>query len=225
MEGDSAMTTRARHILAALLTLTLIVAAVGLAACSPDESTDESATDTDTATEDTDADEATDESTDDSEEGEEADPEEAEEPADLTVMVYFSYGDGNAMAVERTIPYTTGVAAATMEELLAGPTEDELSILPLLHTQIPEDTELLGLTIEDDVARVDLSVEYESGGGTLSITARVAQVVYTLTQFPTVDAVEFYLEGELVEVFSGEGLMFDGPQEPEDYYDLIPIDA
>jgi len=33
------------------------------------------------------------------------------------------------------------------------------------------------------------------------------------------------MDGEKVEVFSGEGLMLDTPQTPEDYYDLIPVDA
>jgi spore germination protein GerM len=202
------MAKRTSRILVALLTLALIGAAMGLAACSPEEPADETA-----------ADEV------DAVETAEEESEEPEEPEDLTVMVYFGYGGDRAMAVERTIPYTTGVAAAALEELFAGPTESELDVLPLLHTEIPAGTGLLGLAISGGVAKVNLSGEFESGGGTASVTTRVAQVVYTLAQFPTVDAVEFYLEGELVEVFSGEGLMFDGPQEPEDYYDLVPVDA
>jgi spore germination protein GerM len=75
------------------------------------------------------------------------------------------------------------------------------------------------------VAKVDLSREFASGGGTFSVTARLAQVVYTLTQFPTVDAVEFYIEGVRSEVFSSEGIVLDRPQRFEDYDDLLPIDA
>src|SRR5690606_35283550 len=61
------------------------------------------------------------------------------------------------------------------------------------------------------IATVDLSAEFESGGGSFSVMARLAQVVFTLTQFPTVDTVQFLLEGEPVEVFSGEGVILDGP--------------
>ncbi|MGF1599729.1 MAG: GerMN domain-containing protein [Acidimicrobiales bacterium] len=39
----------------------------------------------------------------------------------------------------------------------------------------------------------------------------LAQVVYTLTEFSTVDAVEFWLEGAPVTVFSDGGLVLDGP--------------
>ncbi len=45
-----------------------------------------------------------------------------------------------------------------------------------LTTAIPEGTRLLGITIEDGIASVDLSM-----------TARVAQVVFTMTQFAQVD--------------------------------------
>ena len=34
---------------------------------------------------------------------------------------------------------------------------------------------------------------------------RLAQVVYTLTQFPTVDGVVFSLDGEPIDVLGGEG--------------------
>jgi spore germination protein GerM len=50
-------------------------------------------------------------------------------------------------------------------------------------------------------------------------------VVYTLDQFDSVDAVEFYIEGKRVEMFSSEGLILEGPQRGTDYYDLLPIDA
>jgi hypothetical protein len=52
--------------------------------------------------------------------------------------------------------------------------------------------------------------------------ARLAQVVYTLTQFPTVEAVLFELDGEPVTTFSNEGIVLGGPQTREDYEDVTP---
>jgi hypothetical protein len=51
---------------------------------------------------------------------------------------------------------------------------------------------------------------------------RVAQVVFTLTQFPTVDAVSFELDGEPVTALGGEGLLLEEPQTRADWEDLTP---
>lgn len=143
----------------------------------------------------------------------------------ITVRLYWVSAGENALGVERTLPYTQATGAAALNALFEGPTDAELTTWPAIGTAIPEDTELLGLTISNGVAKVDVSQEFASGVGTFSVTARVAQVVYTLTQFPTVDSVEFFIAGQKVEVFSNEGLILDGPQEPDDYYGLLPIDA
>ncbi len=94
-----------------------------------------------------------------------------------------------------------------------------------LETQIPEGTQLLGLEISDGVATVDLSSEFQSGGGSLSMRMRVAQVVYTLTQFDSVDGVLFEIDGEPVDAIGGEGVMVDTPQTRKDYEDLLPAIA
>jgi hypothetical protein len=77
--------------------------------------------------------------------------------------------------------------------------------------------------IEDGIATVNLSGEFESGGGSASLAARLAQVVYTLTQFPTIELVRFALDGEPVEVFGGEGLIMDHPVGRADYDQWTPL--
>jgi len=112
------------------------------------------------------------------------------------------------------------VAAGALDGLLDGPTAEEQEIG--LSTAIPQGTELLGVAIDDRVATVDLSTEFDSGGGSLSMMARVAQVVFTVTQFPTVDAVDFEIEGEPVTALGGEGLLVDEPQTRADWEELAP---
>jgi len=146
-------------------------------------------------------------------------------PTTLTVRLAWVEAGENALGVERSIPYTQAVATAAMNALLEGPTPQEQATWPAIGTAIPAGTKLLGLSVADGVAKVDLSEEFESGGGTFGVTARLAQVVYTLTQFPTVQAVEFYIEGVRVEMFSSEGLILEGPQTIEDYEHLLPMDA
>jgi spore germination protein GerM len=146
-------------------------------------------------------------------------------PTTLTVRLYWVEDGEHALGVERSIPYTQAVATASLNALIAGPTPEEQTAWPSISNAIPPGTRLLGVTVADGVAKVNLSKEFESGGGTFSVTARLAQVVYTLEQFPAVDAVEFYLEGVKVEMFSSEGLILIGPQTSDDYYDLLPVDA
>jgi hypothetical protein len=54
------------------------------------------------------------------------------------------------------------------------------------------------------------------------MSGRLAQVVYTLTQFPTVNRVAFELDGDPVTAFSGEGIVLDGPSTREDYEAFLP---
>ena len=51
---------------------------------------------------------------------------------------------------------------------------------------------------------------------------RLAEVVFTLTQFPTVDGVNFKLDGEPIDVLGGEGLILDHPMSRLDYEDMSP---
>ena len=136
----------------------------------------------------------------------------------MTVNVYFSSSE--IIAATRIIPKTQEVGAAAIRALLEGPTADERAAG--MVTNIPEGTIFLGLSIEDGVATVDLSKEYASGGGSWSMITRLAEVVFTLTQFPTVDGVNFKLDGEPVGVFGGEGFILDHPLDRREYEDLTP---
>lgn len=148
---------------------------------------------------------------------------ETEEPevptATQTVRVYFARGEYLGV-VTRTVPETPAIARAAIEELLAGPTAAEEGWG--FGSEIPKGTRLLGLTIDGGTARVDLSGDFESGGGMLSVTMRLAEVVYTLTQFPAVERVVLMMDGEVVDVFTGEGLMLDEPQERGDFEYVLP---
>ena len=78
-------------------------------------------------------------------------------------------------------------------------------------TAIPPGVRLVALTTEGSAASVDLAGGFDAGGGSATMLARLAQVVYTVTAFPPVDRVAFRLEGRPVTVFSGEGIELDGP--------------
>jgi germination protein M len=141
----------------------------------------------------------------------------------MVVRAYFVL-DGEAgveglVPTLRDVPETVAVARAAMEVLLEGAILDDYDSLA---TAIPAGTRLLGLSVKDGIATVDLSREFESGGGSASTFYRLGQVVYTLTQFSTIDAVTFQVEGRTVTTFGSEGVILDGPQSRDDFEDQLP---
>jgi hypothetical protein len=128
--------------------------------------------------------------------------------------------DESLFMVKRSAASTPRIGTAALESLLAGPGPREQAAA--VGSQIPAGTQLLGLSVEDAVATVDLTSEFESGGGSASMNMRIAQIVYTLTQFPTVKGVLFELDGQRVDVLGGEGVVVDQPVTRKDYRSLVP---
>ena len=130
---------------------------------------------------------------------------------------------------ERVVPVTryldpdSGLARGAVLALLAGPDAEEGA--RGLGTAVPAGTRLLGLTVRDSVATVDLSRTFESGAGSASILMRVAQLVHTLVRVPGVARVRLWLDGRPVSTFSAEGLELAETLVPGDFPDLAPYDA
>ena len=143
----------------------------------------------------------------------------------MIVRAYFVLGGEPGVVglvpVLREVPKSTAVATAAMKALLAGPTKVESGDRQI-STAIPAGTSLLAISAKNGVATVDLSTEYDSGGGSASMQYRLAQVVYTLTQFSSIKSVVFQIDGETVTVFGSEGIVLDGPTGRSDYFDQLP---
>jgi Immunoglobulin-like domain of bacterial spore germination/Sporulation and spore germination len=97
----------------------------------------------------------------------------------MAVGTYF-LRDGKVAAARRTVPRTPAVASAALAVLAAGPTADERATG--LTSDVPRDA-----AFED--LRVAAGIAHLTPSRGLSRRAQ-AQVVYTLTQFPSVRAVE-----------------------------------
>ena len=99
-------------------------------------------------------------------------------PASSAGKVYW-LRDGKIWPVARELR-ATDTAAASLDELLSGPSSEEEEDLEATSA-IPSGTEL-EVEVADGVATVTASEELS--------TEALAQLVYTLTQFPTVTSVE-----------------------------------
>ncbi|MET8805801.1 Gmad2 immunoglobulin-like domain-containing protein [Streptomyces sp. NPDC004546] len=136
----------------------------------------------------------------------------------IHTAVYFLHGE-HISAAPRTVAAPSTVSGA-VRALLAGPNRSER------HngrgTAIPSGTTLHSVAVRDHLATVDLSGRYDDGGGTLSMRARLAQVVFTVTRFSTLQKVRFEIDGKPVKHFGGEGIVLDHPLGRADFEDLTP---
>ncbi len=82
---------------------------------------------------------------------------------------------------------------------------------------IPAGTKVLGVKVENDTVRVNLSSQFESGGGSASMTGRVGQVVYTATSLNPAAKVYIEVDGKQLDVLAGEGLELEQPLTRENF--------
>jgi germination protein M len=112
----------------------------------------------------------------------------------LRLSVYF-LRDGKIAAAHRTVPYTRAVAATALRELLQGPSDTEAGAG--LTTALPPSTyKLIGVSIQSGTATVRLATTAQTTTATEAERQRLAQLVYTVTQFPTVKATIVTLNGK-----------------------------
>lgn len=119
-----------------------------------------------------------------------------------TVVLYFGSADGeHLVGIEKEIPKVEGIARETINALIEGP-DFQSGLLPT----IPAGTSLLDINVkEDGLCIVDFSKEIVSNlpGGQKNEQLTVYSIVNTLCQFPTIEQVEFRVEGQKMDTLLG----------------------
>lgn len=140
--------------------------------------------------------------------------------ADTSVyQVWFQRGS-TLWLVKREQPITTTPARAAVQSLLAGPTLAEADAG--VRTQVPDATDLLGLSVSNGTATVDVSGRFGSGSGAASVRMRLAQLTYTLTQFPTIDRVRLQVNGRAVSTLTSDRVAVPQPMTRASWSRLLP---
>ena len=121
------------------------------------------------------------------------------------------------------VPATQAVGRAALEALIAGVPPDLEDFDRKAWSAVPEETELLGLTIENGTATVDLNEEFGNTGlGSSYDGIQIDQVTWTLTQFPSVERVDYLIDGERPEYIGGHGIVLDKPQTRKNNQHYLP---
>lgn len=97
------------------------------------------------------------------------------------------------------------IIEAALARLLAGSKEEDLT------TNIPPETELLGVRLGPEGIYVNLSKEFETEGGSESMMGRLGQVIYTATSLNPDANVWFEVEGKALEALGEEGIIVNQP--------------
>jgi len=126
-----------------------------------------------------------------------------EEPQSLETKIFFANVKLNeetsdckiVYPVSRSLQNVAGIERLAVEELIKGPTEEEKAEGYI--SEINPNVKVLGLSIEDGVARVDFSKELEEGvAGSCKVESIRAQIEETLKQFDNIDSVVISVEGK-----------------------------
>lgn len=95
-----------------------------------------------------------------------------------------------------------------IESLVAGPKPSERD--KGVYSEIPVGTSVISIKEFPDRAVINLSYDFETGGGTDSLYKRLYQVIKTANRNSSVP-VYLYIEGEKADVIGGEGIMLTQP--------------
>ena len=96
-----------------------------------------------------------------------------------------------------------------IEELLKGPNKKETK--QGIFTEIPPKTELLGIDESDNKKYINLSDDFESGGGSTSMKLRIEQLIQTVKASDEENPVYLQIEGSDVKAIGGEGITVPQP--------------
>lgn len=113
---------------------------------------------------------------------------------------------------------------AVVSALLDGPVATDANMVDGVRSSIPGGVALLGWTLDNTTDVGIATLDFNQALTTLDAdasAAAVAQLVYTVTQFPEVDAVLFTVDGAPLSELSGVALA--APQARADNRDLLPL--
>lgn len=126
-------------------------------------------------------------------------------------VLYYKDDKGLLVPVMRKIPWEEGIAKATLRKLVD--TEENRLEMDLvgLTPVLPANTQIKGMNISDGVCTVDLNSGFLNFASHKEEAMVLNSIVYTLTEFNTIDKVKFMIEGKDVHKFEfGTNVALDG---------------
>ena len=136
-----------------------------------------------------------------------ASPEESPAPEDegqdaeagtVDTVVYYQDNYGYLVPVQCKVPAEDGIAKATLSLMVKSTANDMQAARLGLRTVLPENISI-DLDIADGLARIDLGEEALDMPDAAAESNMITAIVQALTEFPTVEKVEFLVGGQKLE--------------------------
>ncbi len=131
--------------------------------------------------------------------------------AETTVKICLINSDNKPVTVLRKSEENSLEGA--LKELLKGTERSER--LEGKYTEIPRGVKLISFREDENKILINLSKEFEGGGGAQSIQARLLQLVKTVNLYSENKPVYLYIEGIKAEYIGGEGIFVEQPLNEE----------
>lgn len=122
----------------------------------------------------------------------------AEEGQRVSTVVYYQDNYGYLVPVMCRLAYEDGIAKATIQRMVQSPENDMAAARLGLRTVLPENTSI-DLDISGGLARIDLGKEVLSLPDAAAESNMVTAIVQALTEFDSVERVEFLIGGRKLE--------------------------
>ena len=151
-------------------------------------------------------------------------PKELELPKDNSkeyIGVYFMYvkpdGENVFTKIQRELPQGENRLNFAINELIKGPNADESS--KKYYSEIPAGTKVLSVMENEDKVIINLSSDFQYGGGSDSLYSRMQQLLKTVLANTSNKKIYLYLDGQQADVIGGEGIMIKQPLEEDSLFD------
>ncbi|MBE7704445.1 MAG: hypothetical protein E7Z90_01385 [Cyanobacteria bacterium SIG29] len=129
--------------------------------------------------------------------------------ANIYFLALDSDDNGIYKKVEREYNTKEDKLTFAIKELLKGPNFVEKSMGA--YSEIPKTTKLNKIKYEKNKVIIDLSTDFQYGGGTDSIYSRMMQLIKTAVNNTNNKKIYLYLDGKQVNILGGEGIMVSQP--------------
>ncbi|WZL78125.1 GerMN domain-containing protein [Eubacteriales bacterium mix99] len=114
-------------------------------------------------------------------------------------VVYYQDDAGYLVPVMRKIPWVEGIAKATLNVMTDTPEQQEDLMMMGLKPLLPADAKVLGMSIRDRVAMLDLNRAVLDCKDATAENNMIQGIVLTLSGFSTIDKVQFLFDGKVVD--------------------------